>query len=270
MAVPGLDYIVSPMADTFRREWSGNSNYHGMILNVKKRFSRGWSFRTSYTWSKAIADTRGGATSGGTFNVHPQNVHDLQAEKALASEHIPHRFVVSYNYELPFGRGRNFLTDAHPVVNAVLGGWTVVGITTLSAGRPFTVTPTGDPANTGNRAPSRPEASGLSPKLPKEERSLDRWFNTDAFVMPEPYTFGSVSNNPPGCELPGTVNLDLGIFKSFQPTERIRVQFRAEMFNATNTPHFGGPGATIGANNYGVISGAGAARIIQFGLKLYF
>ena len=258
--IPQWDQTVSPMADTFRREWSSNSNNHSMIFNVKKRFSHGLSFLANYTWSKTFSD----------YNGHPQNVHDLRAEKGLADQHVPHRFVVSYNYELPFGRGRPLMTDAHPALDAVLGGWDIGGITTLSAGQPFTVLPQGDPCNTGNRAPCRADATGISPKLSSDERSLDRWFNTDAFVAPPQYTFGNSSNNPPGATTPGTVNFDFAIYKSFRPTERIRIQFRTEMFNATNTPHFGGPGTTVGSNNYGVITSAGAPRIIQFGLKLYF
>jgi hypothetical protein len=270
LAVPGLDYIVTPLADTFRREWSANSNYQGLIVNVKKRFSGGLSFLANYTWSKAIADARGGATSGGTFNVQPQNVYDLQAEKALASEHIPHRFVVSYNYELPFGRSRHFLSNSHALVNAIAGGWDFAGITTLSSGRPFTIYPKGDPCNTGGSAPCRADATGLGVKLPDSQRSLDEWFNTAAFKSPEPYVFGNASNNPPGLEAPGLVNFDFAIYKSFEPTESTQVQFRTEMFNVMNTPHFGGPGNTVGSNNYGVITSAGAGRIIQFGLKLYF
>ncbi|MCP5117551.1 MAG: hypothetical protein GY953_42555, partial [bacterium] len=135
--VPGIG-LVTPLADTFRREWSANSNYHALILNVKKRFSGGLSFLANYTFSKALADARGG--QGSTFNVHPQNVHDLRAEKATASEHIPHRFVASANYELPFGRGRPFLSGAHGAVDAILGGWDIGGIMTMSSGRPFTIT----------------------------------------------------------------------------------------------------------------------------------
>ncbi len=268
LEVPGLDYIVKPLADTFRREFSANSNHHALNVKLERRFSSGLSFLTTYIWSKTISDARGGADAGSTSPAGVQDRKNLQAEKSLADEHTPHRFVTSVNYDLPIGRGRAVWASAHPVADAVFGGWAIGGIVTLSSGRLLTARPQGDPANTGGPAPTRPNATGISPVLSSSERSLDRWFNTGAFAIQDPYTYGSASRN--NITAPGRVNFDLAAYKQFNITERYRLQFRTEMFNAMNTPPFGTPAATVGANNYGVISSAGRGRIIQFGLKFLF
>ena len=158
------------------------------------------------------------------------------------------------------------MTDAHRAVDVVLGGWAIGGITTLNSGRLVTIGVKGNPSNTGTT--NRPDATGISPYLSHQERSLDRWFNTDAFVANEAYTYGNVSRNV--LEAPGSVNFDFAVYKIFQPTERMRVQFRFEAFNFFNTPRFGAPGATLGTSQFGVISGAAAGRILQFGLKFNF
>jgi len=140
------------------------------------------------------------------------------------------------------------------------------GILTMSSGRLVNIGVQGNPSNTNT--PNRPDATGIAPKLSKSERSLERWFNTDAFARNAPYTFGNVSRNP--VEAAGSVNMDFALYKAFLSSESRSLQFRAEFFNFTNTPHFGAPGATLGTGQFGVISGAGDARIIQFGLKFYF
>lgn len=234
---------------------------------LKRRFSAGLSFLGSYTWSKAISDSRGGATAGGTTPVGVQDRTNFRPERALADEHRTHRFVASFNYDLPFGRQRTFLTDAHPVLNTLLGGWSVGGIVTFNSGRMVHIGVRGDPCNTGGRAPCRPNRVA-DPKLPASERSLERWFNTEAFQRQEPFTFGNSPRNP--IEGPGVSNLDFALYKAFYPSEGTRIQFRAEFFNATNTPPFGVPGSTLGNRQFGVISSAGAPRIIQFGLKISF
>lgn len=238
-------------------------NYHALQFKAEKRLSSGLSFLASYIWSKAIGDAAGDAAAGSTSS-EAQNPRDLRAEKALADEHFPQRFVVSYNYDLPFGRGRRF--GSAGLLDALLGGWAIGGITTLNSGRCVTVGVQGNPSNTGTS--NRPNATGISPKLTRSERSLDRWFNTSAFVANAPYTYGNVSRNI--LEAPGLVNLDFAAYRLFQPAENLRLQFRAEFFNFTNTPFFGAPGSSLGTGQFGVINSAAPARIIQFGLKLNF
>lgn len=266
--VPGIG-IVTPLADTFRREFSGNSNYHALQGRVEKRFSYGLSFLTSYVWSKTISDSRGGADAGGTAPNAVQDFKNLRAEKSLADEHFPHRFVSSVNYDLPFGRGRAMMTGAPALVNAILGGWSVGGIVTLVSGRMVNIGVQGDPANVGSGAAVRPDVvAGQSPNLDSSERSLGRWFNTGAFVRQTGFTFGNAGRNL--VTAPDRRNLDLAIYKAFQFGESRSLQLRGEFFNASNTPFFGAPGNTLGTAQFGVINSAGDARIAQVAAKLYF
>ncbi len=266
--VPGIGTVTS-LADTFRREFSGNSNYHALQTRIEKRFSHGLSFLMSYVWSKTISDSRGGADAGGTSPNAVQDYKNLRAEKSLADEHFPHRFVSSVNYDLPFGRGRAMMANAPAVVNAVLGGWSVGGILSIVSGRLVTIGVQGDPANIGTGAAIRPDVvPGQKPNLPSSEQSLTRWFNTGAFVRQTGFAFGSAGRNL--VVAPNRENVDLAIYKAFRFGESRSLQLRGEFFNATNTPFFAAPGATLGTPQFGVISSAGDARIVQVAAKLYF
>jgi len=263
--VPGDNVTVGPLANTYRHEATANANFHSMQVKVEKRLSAGLSFLGSYMWSKAISDGRGESAAGGVSNSIPQDPLNLRAERSLADEHRPHRLVMSYNYDLPFGRGKRYLGNAHRLADALLGGWAMGGITTLSSGRLVNLSVQGNPSNTGN--PDRPEVVGKW-KLGRDERSLDRWFNTAAFMRNAAFTFGNAGRNL--LEGPGDVTFDLALYKSFVVREGMRVQFRAEAFNAMNTPQFGVPNAQVGNPNFGTIGGAGRPRNLQFGLKLVF
>ena len=253
LEVPGLPYVVTPLADTFRREWTANSIYHGFQMKFEKRLSAGLSFLGAYMWSKAIDD----------LIDNPPNPYNVRLERGLSDNHFPQRFVFSFNYDLPVGRGRRFLAGAPRPADWVLGGWAAAGITSLSAGNRVNPSVQGNPSNTGQT--DRPNLI-RDPRLPRSQRSLARWFDTEAFVRQANYTFGNAPRN--AIEAPGLVNFDLALYKLFRLAERAELQFRAEAFNAFNTPHFGNPGNQLGASAFGVISSADDSRTLQFGLKL--
>ena len=123
----------------------------------------------------------------------------------------------------------------------------------------------GNPSNTGGFNLDRPKVVG---EWKISDPSPDRWFNTGAFVRNDPFTFGNAGRNI--LESPGTIKFDLALHKNFQPTEKMRVQFRAEAFNAFNHPIFDGPNHQVGNRNLGVISNAAPGRIMQMGLKVIF
>jgi hypothetical protein len=253
LEVPGLPYVVTPLADTFRREWTANSIYHGLQIKFEKRVSAGLSFLGAYMWSKAIDD----------LIDNPPDPRNLRLERGLSDNHFPHRFVFSHNYDLPFGRGRRLLSGASRLADLALGGWAIAGITTLSPGDRVNVSVQGNPSNNGQT--DRPNMI-RDAALPRSQRTLGRWFDTDAFVRQANFTFGNAPRN--AVESPGLVNFDLAVYKQFELVERVNLQFRAEAFNALNTPHFGNPGNQLGPSGFGVISGAGDGRTLQFGLKL--
>jgi hypothetical protein len=220
---------------------------------VEKRLSSGLSFLGAYMWSKAIDD----------LIDNPPDPRNLRLERGLSDNHFPHRLVLSYNYDLPFGRGHRFLSGASRWTNAALGGWAVAGITTLSSGDRVNLSVQGAPSNAGQV--DRPNQI-RDAALPRGERTLARWFDTGAFVRQPNFTFGNAPRN--AVESPGTVNFDMAVYKAFRIAESVSLQFRMESFNAMNTPHFGNPGNQLGTPAFGVISGAGDARSLQFGLKL--
>ena len=233
-----------------------SSIYHSLQVSLSKRLSHGLQLETAYTWSKNI--------DVGTTH---QNSYDLGADRSITDINIPHRLVMSYVYELPFGRGRRFGTDVHAALNWLLGGWQFNGINTFQSGGTISISAN----NTAGlfNSKTRPNNNGKSAKLsgPVHER-LDRYFDTSVFSQPAPFTFGNLGERLPDVRTDGVRNFDLSLFKEFKPTERLRAQFRTEWLNAFNTPRFSGPNTTVTSTTFGVISGqANNPRQIQFGLK---
>lgn len=151
------------------------------------------------------------------------------------------------------------------VPNALVHGWSVAGIITVSTGLPTGLTVNGDPANHGEI--NRPDVVG-KPLLDGDQRSVDRWFNTDAFVRNAPYSFGSAGRNI--LLRPGLTNVDFATYRRFRITENKNLQFRFEAFNLSNTPPLGPPVTALGDRNLGRITSAGRPRNIQLGLKFVF
>jgi len=257
--------------------YNGNSTYHGGQLKVQKPFSRGFTMLLGYTWSKAMDDTGGTfvgeADRGGSF----QNNFDMKSEKGLAGQDIRHRFVISYIYELPFGRGKSFL-NREGAANLLLGGWQINGITAFQAGSPLTVTQVFDGANVGDphRRPDRiGDPNRLSKSRPRGEQ-VAMFFDTSAFRENRPAdpVNGPFRHGNSGRHIvigPGINNFDFAVYKDFIFTEAKRLQFRAEFFNIFNHPIFANPGVQLGTAQFGRISATAVdPRDIQFGLKLYF
>ena len=264
LVIPGTGITASPLGPVFSHRYNGNSNYHAMIAKVEKRFSKGFTVLGSYTWSKNIGDTCGGAVQGDAAGCGFQDLFNLRAEKSIDNQDVPHRFVTSVLYELPVGKNRAFLGNANPVVQGVLGGWSIGSIVSKSSSVPFSPTVQGNPANTGtNTVVQRPDVVGPAYD---GERTLQRDFNTSAFARPVNFTYGTAGRNI----LRGrpTFNWDFSALKNFQLMEKLRMQFRFEAFTLTNTPRFGAPGNVLGTANFGAITGAGTPRNLQFGLKL--
>jgi hypothetical protein len=215
-------------------------------------------FEGSYTWSKTI-------DNGMTH----QNSYDILASRSLADTDIAHRFVISYIYELPFGRGRRFAGGMSRALDLLVGGWQFNGITGFQTG-----TPIGISANNtaGLFNPTiRANSAGRSAKLSgKVDQRLNRYLDTTAFSQPAPFTFGNVGPLLPDVRNDGIRNFDLSLFKDFRATEKLTAQFRAEFLNAFNTPRFGGlASGNVTSSSFGVItSQANAPRQVQFGVKL--
>jgi len=234
-----------------------SGNYNALIARVEKRFSQGFTYLFTYTFSRTMFDSFAG--NGANRLSNPFNA---KAEKGLAESDQRHRVTSSILYELPFLQAQKGLTGQ------LLGGWQANGVFTFETGMPFYVLQTLQPVNDGcprcNRRPDR-IANG---NLPGDQRSLSHWFDTSAFAQ----AVGHYGNS--GRDIltaPGLINLDFSLFKNFRLSESKRVQFRWEMYNSTNTPAFSPPGATIGTGTFGqVTSTASPNRQMQFGLRFEY
>ncbi|MBI3696041.1 MAG: hypothetical protein HY238_14520, partial [Acidobacteria bacterium] len=241
----------------------GNSSYHGVNAKIEKRFSGGLNFLFNYTFSKFIDDVTSsqelGVVGGGI-----QNIYDRRSEKSLSGNDVRNRFVFSSVYELPWGKGRRWLTSGPAAF--LLGGWGLGAILTLQDGSPDgLVTQT----NTTNAFNGVQRVNILrDPSLPKSERTIERYFDTTAVVAPAQFTFGNAGRAI--LTGPGLANLDLSLLKNHNFAERYNLQFRLESFNAFNRVNLEDPGRALGAASFGVISDSRNARNLQLGLKLSF
>jgi hypothetical protein len=239
--------------------WDGWSTYNALTLKLERRLARGVAVNGNYTWSKSIDDA---SDPGGTaFESNlPQNVYDLPSEKALSSFDHRHRFVASFVYELPLGRGTSGWKQR------ALTGWQSSGIVSWHTGAPFTVNLGVDQANIGAGPAQRPNVL-RNPNL-SSDRSLERWFDTEAFTLPTAFTFGNAGRNI--VYAPGYSGVDFSLQKETSLTERVRLKFRVEAFNLFNHPNFDAPNRIAFTPNFGRIFSAEAPRQLQFGLKLEF
>nr|MCU0228651.1 TonB-dependent receptor [Bryobacterales bacterium] len=264
MPIPGTDIVVSPLAGIFGYHHNGNSIYHGMLTKLEKRFSQGFTVLTSYSFSKTIGDTCGGAAQGNAGGCGFQDIRNLRLERAVDNQDVPHRLVVSGVYELPFGRGRRYGASMPGVADAILGGWAIGSIVTASSGRPYSATTQGNPANTGNiGVVNRPNIAG-NPYA--GDRTLQRDFDTSLFTPNAVNTIGTAGRNI--LRQRDQFGWDFSALKDFRIVEKMILQFRFEAFQFTNTPRFGQANGVVGTNAFGQITGAATPRNLQFGLKL--
>lgn len=268
-AGPVSGVVISPLGQVLRQEYTGNSIFHSLQAKVEHRFSGGFTVLGSWIWSRGIGDTRGGSPSGQAPGSGYQNPANLRAERGLLDTQLAHSFVLSEIWDLPYGRGRRFGSNVHPVIDAFLGGWSLGGIVTLTAGRPFNINVNGDPANSGQV--DRPDLVG-DPNAVPGGRSVGEFFNTAAFQANKPFTYGNLGRN--ALIGPAFANVDSSLTKQatlFKVAEQpFDLQFRWEFFNIFNHPDFGFPGNTLGTPTFGQLTSASPGRKMQAGVKLIF
>ncbi|HEU4712067.1 MAG TPA: TonB-dependent receptor [Pyrinomonadaceae bacterium] len=270
---PGLPFVPRPdprFDDIDLLESRGNSNYNALQVRFQQRLYHGLTSLVSYTWSKSIDDASNFFSSAGDPNF-PQNSYNVAAERGRSNFDVRQRLSVSYSYSLPFGKGRTYLAN-DGWISTLLTGWETHGIITAQTGRPFTVALLSEIDNSGTGrsilgfgANDRPNVVG-DPNI--SNRTPERWFNTGAFAFPAPGTFGNAGRNI--LDGPGFQNVNASLMKNTNLTERLNLQFRAEIFNLFNHPNFNLPDNFLGSPTFGRISSARDPRHIQFGLKLLF
>jgi len=239
-----------------------NSIYHALAIKVEKRMANGLSFLMAYTGAKLIDDgaNAGQVRPGAAISTTVQNWSNLRAERSKSAQDVPQRMVFSALWEMPFGKtGSGFVRHA-------IGGWQLNAIQTIESGTPIALAAT--VAGGGNRPNVVP---GAQAKL--ENPTIDRWFNTEAFSNPLGYTYGNVSRTLPNVHTDSLYNIDVSLFKNFAIRENVKLQFRAEAFNFTNTPTFGEPGRGINTATFGIVTAQAfnpKPREVQLALRLTF
>ena len=250
--------LLRGLSEVESRGWS---TYHSAQLKVTKRFARNFMLLSAYTLGKVL-DIASDAESG------TLNAWNFNQDRGPASFDIKHSWTTSGVYELPFGKGRRLLAGLSPLGNKLLGGWQVDGIFVVQSGLSFTVGQQQGllSTGTGNR-PNRIASGTLANPTP------DHWFDLTAF-QPTTDNTGTYGNS--GRDIlraPGYVQADLSLVKNTRFKEHFEHQFKVEMFNALNHPHFAAPGSTIGTATAGVISSLlynTPMRQIQMAMKLSF
>ena len=286
---------------------SGDSNYHAAQFTLRRRFSSGLGLSMAYTFGKSIdnqsVDPVGASSGGGLSTTNsrtPTDIRNFREERARSDFDRTHVLTAASVWEVPVGRGRRFFGSSSGIVNQVLGGWTINTIYTQMTGEPFAVRSgafTSNGSHEGRAGVQQPVSAKLQelpgsplagPVLFKPVNALTCGVDlTQAFCIPPPGQNGAGRNI---FTAPGYWNVDFGFIKTFPITERVKIQFRTEMFNAFNHPNFDNPrDASTGSPSIRssvfasaccatvappatqtIVQTGESARVIQFALKLQF
>ncbi|MBV8552512.1 MAG: TonB-dependent receptor [Acidobacteriaceae bacterium] len=253
-------YPVAPNIPTVdQRNGDGHSHYNSLQLKLEKRLSFGLTFLASYTWSKTMDDT--------SNVVYPYNDSlNYMLSNGFKLVDVPQNFVFSYNYELPFGKGKTFANNWSGFKGELVGGWSINGISVFQSGQPLFITVQNNLLN--NNGGSNP--ANITCKSVPAPHTVGEWFDTGCFAPPPAYTFG---NTTAGQVFgPGLINSDFSLAKDTRLwSEGSRLRLEADFFNLFNHPHFANPNTTQGNSGFGTISSDRLPpRVIQIGAKLSF
>jgi hypothetical protein len=256
----------------------GASTYNALQASLQKRFLHGGSLGVAYTWSKILSNTDSvtsfldGVSKAGQI----QDNYNLQGERSISLQNIPQNLVVNYGVELPFGRDQRFLHGAPPLVNGVVGGWRVNGITTFRSGQPLAMI---------NAATTLSSSFGANQIRPNYVQGCQRqnsgsnqsrvfnWFNKNCFTAASALAFGSEPRVDPVLRSAGAANWDFSATKTASLEHGMSLQFSTEFFNLFNRVQFAPPDTSLAnaSSTYGkVTSQLNSPRNIQFALRLSF
>jgi hypothetical protein len=244
------------------------ADYDAISIILRQRMNQGLQFDAHYTWSR----TRDMATHSNGGGATMDN-YDIWRDYGPANWDIPHRFVASYLYDLPFLKD-----SANPILKYVVAGWQISGVTTIQSGSPVNITFTQDRANIGITGLQRPDLLGAVPDLNCQpnsagatevaRRQLINCYDASAFALPAQFTFGNADRNI--LRGPKFSSTDLSFMKTVPVGQTVRFQVRVEVFNIFNQVNYGNPNASFGSAAFGSITSAGSMRQMQLGGKLLF
>jgi hypothetical protein len=245
----------------------GSSSYHAFLLRIEQHYQSGLQLLFNYTFSKMLDNVNALNDFGGEPGY--EDYYNRHLDKAISPLDLTHNASASVVYDLPWGTGRRWMSTGW--MGRWIGGWEVSTLTTVHSGPPFGVTTQTNNCNCSSAGAQRANIIA-DPTLPADQRGVQRWFNTAAFAQPAPNTLGNAARSV--ARSPGAATVDLAMMKNFQPLDRVRIQFRAELFNSLNHPNFNVPNTTFGSPAFGtitsIINTPAPGRVIQLGLKIYF
>ena len=256
----------------------GFSTYNALQVKLERRFSKGLYLLNSFTFSKALDNGSQVLEEPNGNTGTPQDVNNFKADKGIGAYDQPFNNTTSFVYELPLGRGRWLGSDMNPVLDAIVGGWTLNGINTMTSGQPINFRY--GPSPVTNNLPSFLGGVALRPNATCDPTNRDtrpdpttNYFLPVGTCLTRPSVwapFGSAGRNIARSN--SYFNLDLAVHKQFRLpiTEQTRLDFRAEFFNVFNKTNFGAANSDITSANFGRISSAFPARQIQLALKFSF
>jgi hypothetical protein len=262
-------------------DFAGKTQYHSLQVTAEKRFAYGGMIRADYTWSRLMSNAESpsnflelNSTGAGAI----QDYTNLGAEWSLASFDVPHRLVLSYTFELPFGRGKRFVANAADTMDHLVSRWRVSGITTFASGFPLGIT-----SAAPNALATLFGAGTIRPNVvPGCDKSIGGSIesnviagkpvlNAACFVDPGPFSLGDEPRIDPTLRAQGINNWDVSVSKVGHVTGKVDLEFRAEFFNLFNRVQFGPPNTSFGSPLFGLITTqANNPRQIQFSLRASF
>ena len=247
--------------------FAGSSNYNGLVLTAKKRPSAGFSFQASYTYAKSLDYNSSFFGSDGEAGFFADS-RNAAAEYGPSAFDVRHQVVVSYLYELPFGKGRTFMRNANTVIDQLLGGWNIGGITNWHTGFPFTIRASTARDFSGfNQFADRVNLVGAVP--PFNFDNPNAVFPSTPFAPPGAGSIGNVGRN--AFRGPSFTNFDFSLQKNFPVAENKTFQLRADFFNLLNHPNFGLPTGNMNSGQFGTITSMnGNSRLMQLALRFDF
>jgi hypothetical protein len=234
--------------------------------------------QVAYTFSKLISNTDNTSSfqdgQGGLGLV--QDYTNLKAEKSLSLQDVPQNLVINSGFDLPFGRGEQYLGNADRLLNAVVGGWRVNGITTFRSGLPIALQAAGNNLSTFGAGPIRPnyvggcDRNGVQGSKHSATRA-NEWFNTACFTQPGPYSFGTESRVDSVMRSDNEANWDMSFNKYFDLTHGVRFKFGTEFFDIFNHPQFALPNSNLASPGFGQVGHqSNLPRTVQFEGRITF
>lgn len=260
----------------------GKSWYDALQLKVERRFGN-WQMFANYTWSKSLGVGHFRQIFTQTGTATPQDYYNINESKSFLPFDQTHITNIVNTFDLPFGKGKKWLSNTHTIVNAVVSGWTIASVQRYTSGNLIQLVTPGNPlgngvlfagvtkANTtGQPIRTGIDRNGLDPNNPET-----RWFNASAFTTAAPFSLGTAAFFQNDFRQPPVLNENIGIVKRTTLWQNdlnpIVLILRADAFNALNRTAFGGVVGTLGNANFGRPTGPQVgARLITMGLRLEF